>query len=190
MPALPSSRNQSIDLHSKSIDWFPYEGKTGILWVKQKNTQDHYYVKLTQRQQRPHLNIITVVLVVPLVLILNNLHSLLDKIVVIYIFFLSLSSSKYLIEQESILFNLNSVPKIHWNGKCILLKFIFNTWNLSWNLSFENDRRWAMNLSTIAIICFSHAYISYIKRSLEFEQNEVKVFMNSYEVSLKNCFGI
>ena len=47
-----------------------------------------------------------------------------------------------------------------------------------------------MNLSTIAIICFSHAYISYVKRSLEFEQNEVKVFMNSYEVSLKNCFGI
>ena len=136
MPALPSSRNQSIDLHSKSIDWFLYQGKTGILWVKQKNTQDHYYVKLTQRQQRPHLNIITVVLVVPLILILNNLHSLLDKIVVIYIFFLSLSSSKYLIEQESSIFNLNSVPKINWNGKCILLKFIFNTWNLSWNLPF------------------------------------------------------
>ena len=26
---LPSYRNQSIDLHSKSIDWFLYEGNTG-----------------------------------------------------------------------------------------------------------------------------------------------------------------
>ena len=30
MPVLPSYRNQSIDLHSKSIDWFLYEGNTGI----------------------------------------------------------------------------------------------------------------------------------------------------------------
>ena len=30
MSVLPSYRNQSIDLHSKSIDWFLYEGNTGI----------------------------------------------------------------------------------------------------------------------------------------------------------------
>ena len=30
MPVLPSYRNQSIDLHSKSIEWFLYEGNTGI----------------------------------------------------------------------------------------------------------------------------------------------------------------
>ena len=30
---LPSYRNQSIDLHSKSIDWLLYEGNTGTLWV-------------------------------------------------------------------------------------------------------------------------------------------------------------
>ena len=30
MPVLPSYKNQSIDLHSKSIDWFLNEGNTGI----------------------------------------------------------------------------------------------------------------------------------------------------------------
>ena len=30
MPVLSSYRNQSIHLHSKSIDWFLYEGNTGI----------------------------------------------------------------------------------------------------------------------------------------------------------------
>ena len=30
MPVLPWYGNQSIDLHSWSIDWFLYEGKTGI----------------------------------------------------------------------------------------------------------------------------------------------------------------
>ena len=30
MPVLLSYRNQSVDLHSKSIDWFPYEGNIGI----------------------------------------------------------------------------------------------------------------------------------------------------------------
>ena len=30
MPVLPSYRNQAIYLHSKSIDWFLYEG---VLWV-------------------------------------------------------------------------------------------------------------------------------------------------------------
>ena len=33
---LPSYRNQSIDLHSKSIDWFLYEGNTGTQWVKRR----------------------------------------------------------------------------------------------------------------------------------------------------------
>ena len=31
---LPSNRNQSIDLLRKSIDWFLYEGNTGIYSVK------------------------------------------------------------------------------------------------------------------------------------------------------------
>ena len=30
MPVLPSYRNQSIDLLRKTIDWFLYEGNTGI----------------------------------------------------------------------------------------------------------------------------------------------------------------
>ena len=30
MPVLSSDRNQLIDLHSKSIDWFLYEGNTDI----------------------------------------------------------------------------------------------------------------------------------------------------------------
>ena len=34
---LPSYRNQSIDLHSKSIDWFLYEGNTGTYWVNITN---------------------------------------------------------------------------------------------------------------------------------------------------------
>ena len=38
MPVLPSYRNQSLDLHNKSIDWFLYEGNTGTYWVKQINT--------------------------------------------------------------------------------------------------------------------------------------------------------
>ena len=31
MPVLPSYRNQSIDLLCKPIDWFLYEGSTGIV---------------------------------------------------------------------------------------------------------------------------------------------------------------
>ena len=34
MPVLPSYRSQSIDFHSKSIDWLLYEDNTGIQWVK------------------------------------------------------------------------------------------------------------------------------------------------------------
>ena len=30
MPVLPSYRNQSNDLHRKSIDWFLFEGNTDI----------------------------------------------------------------------------------------------------------------------------------------------------------------
>ena len=30
MPVLPSYRNKSIDLNSKSVDWFLYDGNTGI----------------------------------------------------------------------------------------------------------------------------------------------------------------
>ena len=33
MPVLPSYRNQSIDVHSKSIDWFLYESNTSTQWV-------------------------------------------------------------------------------------------------------------------------------------------------------------
>ena len=35
MAVLPSYRNQSIDLDSKSIDWFLHEGNTGIQWVNE-----------------------------------------------------------------------------------------------------------------------------------------------------------
>ena len=37
MPVLLSYRNQLTDLHSKSFDWFLYEGSTGTLWVKQSS---------------------------------------------------------------------------------------------------------------------------------------------------------
>ena len=33
MPGLLAYRNQLIDLQSKSIDWFLYDGNTGIQWV-------------------------------------------------------------------------------------------------------------------------------------------------------------
>ena len=48
----PSYRNQSIDVHSKSIIWFLYEGNTGIYWVKH---QPHKMVKHIQtiRRQQP-----------------------------------------------------------------------------------------------------------------------------------------
>ena len=36
MSMLPSYRNQSIDLHSKLIDWFLYEGNTCIWWFKEE----------------------------------------------------------------------------------------------------------------------------------------------------------
>ena len=39
MSVFPSYRNQSIELHSKSIDRFLYGGNAGILWVNVK-----YYV--------------------------------------------------------------------------------------------------------------------------------------------------
>ena len=39
MPVLPSYRNQSIDLRSKSVDWFLYEGNTGIWWFYPFNSR-------------------------------------------------------------------------------------------------------------------------------------------------------
>ena len=33
MQVLPSYKNQPIDLHSKSIDWFLYEGNSDIWWA-------------------------------------------------------------------------------------------------------------------------------------------------------------
>ena len=33
MPVFASYRNQSIDMHSKSIDWFLYESNTGIFML-------------------------------------------------------------------------------------------------------------------------------------------------------------
>ena len=57
MPVLPSYRKQSIDLHSKSIDWFLYEGNTGIQWVnirneiwrRSLNTTDHLKRLITSK---------------------------------------------------------------------------------------------------------------------------------------------
>ena len=31
MPKLPSYRNESTDLHSKSTDWFLYDGNFGVM---------------------------------------------------------------------------------------------------------------------------------------------------------------
>ena len=39
MPVLPSYRNQSLDLLCKSIDWFLYEGSTGIYWVNYNESE-------------------------------------------------------------------------------------------------------------------------------------------------------
>ena len=33
MPKLPAYRNQSIDLPCKSIDWFLFDGNSGVQWV-------------------------------------------------------------------------------------------------------------------------------------------------------------
>ena len=46
MPVLPSYRNQSIDLHTKSVDWFLCEGNTGIKWVNSFSLFDHQIKKL------------------------------------------------------------------------------------------------------------------------------------------------
>ena len=40
MPVLPSYRNQSIDLDSKSIDWFLFEGN--IVEISQKQQESTY----------------------------------------------------------------------------------------------------------------------------------------------------
>ena len=49
VPVLPSYTIKSIDLHSKSIDWFPYEGNTGTYWVKYVNSKSNY-VEITNYQ--------------------------------------------------------------------------------------------------------------------------------------------
>lgn len=136
-------------------------------------------MKLAQRQQWPHLNIITVV-VVSLVLILNNLHLLLDN-VILFTYFSSLSFLKYLIEQanmqEGSLFNLKSVPKIYRNAKCILLQFICNMWNLFWNLSFWKRQGVSDESFNNCNYVSSHACISYLKRSLQLKRNEIKIWI-------------
>ena len=33
VPVLLSYKDQSIDLHSKSIDWFLYDGNSGTEWI-------------------------------------------------------------------------------------------------------------------------------------------------------------
>ena len=45
---LPWYRNQSIDLYSKSVDWFPYEGNTG-----NKATLVKYYIRETFDKYKP-----------------------------------------------------------------------------------------------------------------------------------------
>ena len=52
MSVLPSYRNQSIDLLSKLINWFLYEGNTGILWV---NPFQSSLVSHMVRWQNSHL---------------------------------------------------------------------------------------------------------------------------------------
>ena len=46
MPVLPSYRNQWIDLHGKSIDWFLDESNTGIEWVKYSIRVDPFHMDM------------------------------------------------------------------------------------------------------------------------------------------------
>ena len=50
MPVLLSYRNQSIDLHGKSIDCFLYEGNIGTKWVKYIKQQLSNIWSLTHRK--------------------------------------------------------------------------------------------------------------------------------------------
>ena len=45
MPVLPTYKNHSIDLHSKSIDWFLCEGNIGI-WCLTKAVLWTFYLKM------------------------------------------------------------------------------------------------------------------------------------------------
>ena len=49
MPVLASYRNQSIDLQSKSIDWFLYEGNTEISWVNKNCSAENWNSYKRQR---------------------------------------------------------------------------------------------------------------------------------------------
>ena len=44
MPVLPLYKNQSLDSQSKSIDWFLYEGNTGVSWVKISGSQLTFFL--------------------------------------------------------------------------------------------------------------------------------------------------
>ena len=61
MQVLPLYINQFIDLHSKSIDWFIYEGNFDIYWVKltsrfqsEKFLSEDLSYKLSQNQWSDH----------------------------------------------------------------------------------------------------------------------------------------
>ena len=43
MPNSPSYRNPSIDLKSKSIDWFQYDGNFGVEWVKKEERKQLFH---------------------------------------------------------------------------------------------------------------------------------------------------
>ena len=43
LPVLLSYRNQSIDLHSKSIDWFLYDGNTSNYWFNLVALCDYFF---------------------------------------------------------------------------------------------------------------------------------------------------
>ena len=46
---LRSYRNQSIDLHCKSSDWFLYEGNIDLMWVY----QNIYHTKIRKENLKP-----------------------------------------------------------------------------------------------------------------------------------------
>ena len=52
MPVLPSYRNQSIGLLCKSIDWFLYEGNTGIWWVNSCLTNVPIWYHLKKKYEK------------------------------------------------------------------------------------------------------------------------------------------
>ena len=53
MPVFPSYRNQSTDLHSKSIDWFLYEGNTDtpVKSTRKSKTSEVYLIKFMKEMR-------------------------------------------------------------------------------------------------------------------------------------------